>query len=273
MFGKRGDTSFLGGASYGYSILSGGRGAGVVASGQTSGGIRVLQNAGEYLEARSRLDALGWDVRRRRLACFAYALKNFRPLRVDVRKSWDVAWFAAVLEGTLSHDDVVMDVGGVHSELPWVLHLAGFRHLHSCDIDPKVLRMPFDRHIRYHVGQLASIAVNNGTVGAVTAVSTVEHGVDVDQFFRTARRLLRPGGLLCLSTDYWPTKVDVSDTTIFGLPWTIYDRTEAQELIARALDAGFMTLDGGHEVPNAGEACLQFSGRSYTSLGAIFRRR
>jgi SAM-dependent methyltransferase len=244
----------------------------IATRGQTASAIRVLQNANEYMEARSRLDASGWDVRRQLRERFVYALRNRRLLQVDVRKSWEIAWFAEVLNGSLGHDEIVIDVGGVHSELPWVLHLAGFRHLHSCDIDPKVLRMPFGRHITYHVGQLDSLAVGDGTVGAITAVSTLEHGVDVDHFFRTASRLLRPGGLLCLSTDYWPTKIHVSGTTIFGLPWAIHDRAEARGLIDRALDAGLITADGGQEVPNVEDACIEFSGRSYTFLGAVFSK-
>jgi SAM-dependent methyltransferase len=252
--------------------MSSGHRTGTATRAQTSGAIRVLQDAEEYLAARSRLDALGWDVRRQRRAHLVYALRLRRPLRVDVRKSWDVAWFAEVLDGTVGHDEIVIDVGGVHSELPWALHLAGFRHVHSCDIDPRVLRMPFGRHITYHVGQLESIDVGSETVGAITAVSTLEHGVDVDRFFRTASGLLRPGGLLCISTDYWPTKLDVSDTTVFGLPWKIHDRAEAQELIARALDAGLATLGDDQEIPEAGAACIQFAGRGYTFLGAVLRK-
>jgi hypothetical protein len=122
------------------------------------------------------------------------------------------------------------------------------------------------------VGPLTTIPAGDGTVGAITAVSTVEHGVDLGQFFGTASRLLRPGGLLCVSTDYWPTKIDVSDVTVFGLPWTIFDRDEARGLITHALDAGLTTADGSHDIPSAAEACIEFARRRYTFLGVVFRK-
>lgn len=234
--------------------------------------IRVLQNESDYTRARSRLQTLGWDVSKRRMVGWMYSLRAQRRFRVDIRKSWDVAWFAEELEQRLHHDEIVVDVGGVNSELPWALHLAGFQRLYSCDLDRRVRRMPFARHIAYHVGELEGLPLVDGTVGAVTAVSTIEHGMDVGRFLHTASRLLRPNGLLCISTDYWPTPIDVSETTIFGLPWTIFDRDGARRLIAQAGAVGLVPLDGSPEIPDAADPCIHFSGREYTFLGAILRK-
>jgi SAM-dependent methyltransferase len=190
-------------------------------------------------------------------------------LRISTLKSWDVALFADLLIRELPTHARVVDVGSVASELLWALHLAGFEDLVGCDVDARVVTMPFAGRIHYRIGELSTLHLPAGSVDAVTAVSTIEHGVDLRSFLATTSSLLRPGGLLCLSTDYWPDKLDTQGLNAFGLPWTIFDRREIHAMIDLARKFGLrVNEDGG--IPSVSTPPIFWNGRNYTFLAIVF---
>jgi SAM-dependent methyltransferase len=108
---------------------------------------------------------------------------------------------------------------------------------------------------------------------AATCLSVVEHGVDTVAFFREAARILRPGGLLVLSTDYWPEKIDVGPLRRFAEAHAddrIFDRTELEALCDEAAHAG-LELDGDPDL-SAGDALIGSDGFRYTFALLAFRR-
>ena len=64
----------------------------------------------------------------------------------------------------------------------------------------------------------------DGSFGAITAISVIEHGFESARLLREISRLLRPGGYFVASFDYWPEKVDTTGIDIFGMDWTIFSR-------------------------------------------------
>jgi SAM-dependent methyltransferase len=235
--------------------------------------IEVLRTAGEAATARAWLRGRGWDVQRRPLTRVVYALRTRHRMHFEFLKSWDVAHFARILTTELRPEAAVVDVGSVGSELPWVLRLAGFQNITGCDLDDQVLKMPFARTITYRLGEIQQLGLAEASVDAVTAVSTIEHGVDVAQFLRSSARLLRSGGLLCLSTDYWPSKVDTADVRYFGAPWTIFAEDEIRGLIQAAAAAG-LTLDSwSGTLPTVIDRPVSWHGRSYTFIALVLRKR
>ena len=66
--------------------------------------------------------------------------------------------------------------------------------------------------------------MNDGSFDAITCMSVIEHGVPLDDYFREMWRLLKPGGLLITSTDYYPTPIDTRGQAAHGMPIKIFSR-------------------------------------------------
>jgi len=71
----------------------------------------------------------------------------------------------------------------------------------------------------------------------------IEHGVPMPEFFAEAARLLRPGGVLVISTDYAAEPPDTTGHLAYGAPVHVFAPAEIEALIKLADDAGF-DLDG-----------------------------
>ncbi len=238
--------------------------------------IEVLRSEDQIVEARRWIRAHGWDVRQHPAAWMrarlGYALRHAGILRVDETKSWDVAYFSRFIVDELSRDDLAVDVGAVASELPWILHLAGYRRIVACDLSRRVLRMPFAGQIDYRVGPLNSLGLHRGSVAVVSAVSVIEHGLDLEAFFFQTSELLRPGGILCLSTDYWPEPISTDDVRIFGFPWRIFNARDISMML-RSADAAGLELQATPQSPSITAPVIRWSGRSYTFLAMVLRKR
>jgi SAM-dependent methyltransferase len=217
--------------------------------------IAVLGMSEEAVAARDWLKKKGWDVRHRRMVRLVYGLRTGHRLMLDSPKSWDVAHFAKILVDQLPGEAAILDVGSLNSELPWVLHIAGFNNVTGC------------------VGDVMSVGCADESFQAVTAVSTIEHGMDVRRFVMDAARILKPNGLLCISTDYWPEKVDTKELRAFERPWSIFSTDEIQSLVQIAEECDLI-LDGWDSViPPAVEAPVEWNGRRYTFIALVFRKQ
>ena len=135
--------------------------------------------------------------------------------------------------------------------------------------------MPEADRVEYVVGDLMETGWPDGHFAAVTAISVIEHGYEADRLLPEVARLLAPGGLFLFSTDYWPDKIDTSDTPLFGMTWTIFSAPEIDELVDRARAHGLAPAsDPGPELHDVGEPPIDFAGHRYTFLhGALVVRR
>jgi SAM-dependent methyltransferase len=114
---------------------------------------------------------------------------------------------------------------------------------------------------------------STGVFAAVTAMSVIEHGVDLDAFLAEAARLLRPGGLLLLSTDYWPDGVELGGLKRWQAAHgddIVFDLAGARRLIERA-GAHRLELVGDPDLADA-SALIEEYGFQYTFLFLAFRR-
>ena len=86
--------------------------------------------------------------------------------------------------------------------------------------------------IEYKQGDLMKTPYKKESFDIITCLSVIEHEVDFDKLAKECSRLLRKGGILYISFDYWNPKVDTTDvgTKLYGLKWTILDSADVSRL-------------------------------------------
>lgn len=183
----------------------------------------VLRTAGEAAAATARLLELGL------------------PLHPDPPKNWDnLLALQAILFSTIPSARVVDAGGTLYSAILPALYLYGYRDLHCLNL---AFPRPYRRGpIRFDHGDITATGYPNESVDVVTCLSVIEHGVDPEAFFRECRRILKPGGMVLLSTDYWHEPMPVHNATAYGSKVHIFDPQGIRELVATAERQGLQSL-------------------------------
>ena len=77
-----------------------------------------------------------------------------------------------------------------------------------------------------------SCPYEDNSFDTITCLSVIEHEVDFDKLAKECSRLLRKGGILYITFDYWNPKVNTDDvgTKLYGLKWTILDASDVSKL-------------------------------------------
>jgi SAM-dependent methyltransferase len=161
------------------------------------------------------------------------------PLVEDPPKNWDcLAALDLILRNT-SRDARIFDAGGeLYSMiLPW-LFLYGYRNLTAGNL-------VFDRLIKkgpiaYDRVDITHTEFEAAAFDAITCLSVIEHGVNLRSYFAEMSRILKPGGVLITSTDYFDTKIDAGNHTAYGVPVHIFARNEITEALDLAGQFGLI---------------------------------
>jgi SAM-dependent methyltransferase len=172
-----------------------------------------------------------------REALVRVALAGLYP-RADTPKNWDsVAALDCVLENT-TQEARILDAGAESYSviLPW-LALNGYRNLIRINLafEGKKTEGP----IVYEYGDITKTEYPDNHFDAITCMSVVEHGVDLAAYFAEMNRILRPGGVLVTSTDYWETPIDTKGKTCFEVPVHVFNEAEVRTAIGVAEEKGF----------------------------------
>ena len=223
----------------------------------------VLKFKSEIQSARDEMRRLGiscltpWTLR------WLNAIGFFGGVVVgDVIKSWDVLKTANFLRDRLPRETPILDVGTFASEILSVLHRMKFSRLAGVDLNPRIKEMPFADPIRYEVADFMATPFPEGSFGAITAISVIEHGFESERLLREISRLLRPGGYFIASFDYWPEKVDTTGIEIFGMEWRIFSKAEVLAFIEDARAYGLSPC--GEIDLEAGKKVIHWGGKDYT---------
>lgn len=156
----------------------------------------------------------------------------------DPAKTWDtLAALQQVLEVT-TPEARILDAGAeMYSRLlPW-LYLYGYRNLvgNNLVFRDVVRRGP----IVYQPGDLTNTEFPVASFDAITCLSVIEHGVDLHKYFAEMARLLKPGGCLVTSTDYFETATDTRGQEAYGVPIRVFTKSDLEQAFAVAETYGF----------------------------------
>ena len=170
----------------------------------------------------------------------AEALRLQLPLHADPPKTWDsLGALYEILTRTTPHSRI-LDAGAEWYSrlLPW-LSLYGYRNLIGNNLTFDKGSQRREGPISYEYGDITQTTYEDSSFDAVTCLSVVEHGVDWSSYFREMRRIIKPGGLLVMSTDYFESATDPKGQSAFGVPIHIFTREEMVLTFQLAEDFGF----------------------------------
>ena len=173
-----------------------------------------------------------------------HAVENAKKLHLPLHrlpeKNWD---HIAAVSIVLAHTDPsahILDAGAeYYSNVLPALFLYGYRQLYGMNLgftDP-ARRGP----ISYLPGDITRTNFPDGYFDAVTCMSVIEHGVLTKNYLEEMHRILKPGGLLIASTDYYPAPIDTRGQVAHGCPIKIFSRQEIEAVLAQAEDIGLQS--------------------------------
>jgi SAM-dependent methyltransferase len=180
----------------------------------------------------------------------------------DHVKSWDVLKTLNFIEENIPKDAPILDIGAYASEIPLILHRLNYTDLTGVDLNPKINDMPHAERIQYVVSDFTQTSFEDESYRVITAISVIEHGFNSHKLLAEISRLLCNGGCFIASFDYWPDKINTSDTPIFGMDWRIFSRGEVLNFIDEAGNYG-LTPHGAIDL-KAQDRTVHHAGRDYT---------
>jgi len=215
--------------------------------------VRALQPLPFYLEWRRFLGApiarpeAPWvngvlQTRREWEEAFEQVKRLGLPPHHDPPKNWDSLAAVALILRETDASARVLDAGATLASvvLPW-LSLYGYRNLWGINL---AFRRPKHRGpIRYERGDITRTRFAPATFDVVTCLSVIEHGVNPRAYFAEALRILKPGGFLITSTDYWADPIPTGNNIAFGAPVHVFSRPELEDLLRSAEKFGLRLTD------------------------------
>jgi len=169
---------------------------------------------------------------------FENAKRQRVPLHRAPEKNWDHLAAVSTILAHTSTNGRILDAGAeFYSNVLPTLFLYGYRELYGVNLSftGPARRGP----IRYLPGDITRTSFPDGHFDAISCMSVIEHGVPLEAYFREMYRLLKPGGLLITSTDYYPTPIDTQGMTAHGSPIKIFTKPEILAALALAERIGF----------------------------------
>jgi len=155
-----------------------------------------------------------------------YAINNLHSLGLfahpDKVKSWDTYKMVKIIsEGDRS--SFILDVGCNGSPILSILKRLGFKNLYGCDLFLKkipsslteivyplyrpIIEMYEDKTFNISIQNLEKTNFQDKMFDYITSLSVIEHGVNIQNYFKEMNRIMKKGGILLTSTDYWPDKI------------------------------------------------------------------
>ena len=206
------------------------------------------------------------------------------PLHVTPQKNWD-HFLIKELTRDKSRDLRIVDVGSGDGYTLEFLHRLGFDNISGIDLSiprRRLVKRFFRRMVRRRFvgtdlvrrGDMCNTGLPDASVDLITSVSVIEHNVPKRAFLEECARILRPEGVIYLSTDYWED-AEMDDGTrvpLFDTDWTIQNKPMIEELVRMASEADLELLQAS-DIPATGERTVSYYGYEYTFIALEFTKR
>lgn len=176
------------------------------------------------------------------------------PLHSTRVKNWDVFRAISFVNRHCERNAYILDVGCWNCPILAMAKVLGFRNLYGCDLVKAGLGVRFVNAIRRCSGfassrlskqDLHSTSYASEYFDVVTSISVIEHAVRLPDYFQEMARLLKPGGYLLTSFDYWevplPELAAEPVMTRWG-PMRVFSSDDVSKMLDVASEAGFKSL-------------------------------
>lgn len=162
----------------------------------------------------------------------------------DPQKNWDTLKMVAEIFLCETKAPIVLDAGSgaksVNSQ--WIRKLCPDARLYACDRVEKPVKDFKKNNIEFSIQDMSNTDYPDEFFDYITSLSVIEHGVDVFSFLDESIRILKHGGKLLISTDYWDTKINTEHKFPYGEkygPMIIFSKEEIEKIIDYAESIGF----------------------------------
>lgn len=186
-------------------------------------------------------------------------------------KSWDTYKMIKMISSA-NRESFVLDVGCYESPILPMLKRLGFINLYGCDLVLKssdcnpnftnnnnnnnnssfkyhedyepIAKMYSDKSYQLSIRDIEDTNYSDQMFDYVTSLSVIEHGVNIERYFREMSRIIKSNGYLLTSTDYWPDKL-VNNKTVLSkrTPDNIFSREEIENLVEIADKNGLKLIE------------------------------
>ena len=175
----------------------------------------ALKNRQEWADALEQMKSLGL------------------PRHEDAPKNWDTLAALDCIFKKFEKKAKILDAGAeLYSAFLPCLYLYGYKNLIGINLTiEKPIRYG---SIRYEYGDITKTEFDDNTFDAIACLSVIEHGVDLDAYLQEMSRILKPGGVLITSTDYYAEQIDTQNKTAYGVPIHVFNQNEIQQVYKRA---------------------------------------
>jgi len=153
------------------------------------------------------------------------------PIIVDLLKNWDSLAAQDLILTRTNKDAKIFDAGGeVYSMILLWLFLCGYKNLIAGNLvfSKTIRRGP----IIYENSDITHTKFSNEVFDVVTCLSVIEHGVNLNLYFKEMSRIIKKGGFLVTSADYYETPIDTIGQKAYGVLIHIF----CKEQILQALE-------------------------------------
>lgn len=225
--------------------------------------MEVLQNKIQIKKARQILVERGVSLIESPMQSLLRKFGRIRGIQMgDKIKSWDVLATLNFLENHVKKNEPILDIGCYASEILIALHKLGYSNLTGADLNPDLLKMPYQGDIHYELSNFMHTKFEDASFQAITSISVIEHGFDGQSLLKEMSRLLKHGGYFIASFDYWFEKIDTTDRKFFGMDWQIFSKDEILSFVTEAENYGLYPV--GEMMYECMDKPVHCAGKQYT---------